>query len=77
MKFQDDSSLDEWYILADHSLVVMLLKYDASPLYQDTFLFLLTKMIVFSFSFRLVTLAFAGSIGMTLVILGCALPDYK
>ncbi|KAK7791027.1 hypothetical protein R5R35_013434 [Gryllus longicercus] len=25
----------------------------------------------------LVTLAFAGSIGMTLVILGCALPQYK
>ncbi|KAJ9577011.1 hypothetical protein L9F63_006448, partial [Diploptera punctata] len=25
----------------------------------------------------LVTLAFAGSIGMTLVILGCALPEYK
>ncbi|XP_049815816.1 leptin receptor gene-related protein isoform X2 [Schistocerca nitens] len=32
--------------------------------------------IVLVFS-RLVSLAFAGSIGMTLVILGCALPSYK
>ncbi|CAK1551471.1 unnamed protein product [Leptosia nina] len=28
-------------------------------------------------SFRLVSLAFAGSIGMTFVILACALPQYK
>lgn len=29
------------------------------------------------FLYRLMTLAFAGSIGMTLVILACALPDSK
>lgn len=32
---------------------------------------------LYVFVFRLVTLAFAGSIGMTLVILACALPQYK
>lgn len=45
-------------------------------LYYDTLVLLCNHNDVF-FSFRLVTLAFAGSIGMTLVILGCALPDYK
>jgi hypothetical protein len=32
---------------------------------------------MFLFFCRLMTLAFAGSIGMTLVILACALPDLK
>lgn len=49
------------YVFQVHRLLLLRIK----------FMFLST------IAFRLVNLALAGSIGMTLVILACALPQYK
>lgn len=56
--------------------LITTLYYSVSKLYDELF----TRYIIVLFTliiFSLVILAFMGSIGMTCVILACALPNYK